>query len=122
MLIRNYYQILGVEPQAGPHTIKSAYRRLARRYHPDVAKGKDAQARFLEIQEAYDALSDPAKRREYDRVVSPTARRRSSVRHTPPVRRGAEPPARASGSGLGFRFVLDILGIRVDAGMVFSKT
>ena len=74
MLPRNYYQILGVDPQAGPPAIKSAYRRLARRYHPDVAKRKDARVRFLAVQEAYDVLSNPARRREYDRILASAAR------------------------------------------------
>ena len=64
---KDYYAILGVDRSADDKTIKSAYRRLARKYHPDVAKGKDADGdRFKEISEAYEVLSDPEKRRRYD--------------------------------------------------------
>jgi len=63
---KDYYRILGVERTADDKTIKSAYRKLARKYHPDVAKGKDAGERFREITEAYEVLSDPEKRRRYD--------------------------------------------------------
>src|SRR5438477_4130372 len=63
---KNYYRILGVDRKADDKTIKSAYRRLARKHHPDVAKGKDSADRFKEINEAYEVLSDPEKRRRYD--------------------------------------------------------
>ena len=62
---KDYYKILGVDRQADAKTIKSAYRKLARKHHPDVSKGKDAE-RFKEISEAYEVLSDPEKRRRYD--------------------------------------------------------
>jgi DnaJ-class molecular chaperone len=63
---KDYYKILGVERSADGKAIKSAYRRLARKHHPDVAKGKDSPDRFKEINEAYEVLSDPEKRRRYD--------------------------------------------------------
>src|ERR1044071_1958433 len=63
---KDYYRILGVDRSADDKTIKSAYRKLARKYHPDVAKGKDAGDRFREVTEAYEVLSDPEKRRRYD--------------------------------------------------------
>src|SRR5213076_1854857 len=63
---KDYYRILGVDRNADDKTIKSAYRRLARKYHPDVAKAKDAGERFKEISEAYEVLSDPQKRQRYD--------------------------------------------------------
>jgi DnaJ-class molecular chaperone len=63
---KDYYRILGVDRKADDKTIKSAYRRLARKHHPDVAKGKDSAERFKEINEAYEVLSDPEKRRRYD--------------------------------------------------------
>jgi DnaJ-class molecular chaperone len=61
---KDYYKILGVDRKADEAAIKSAYRKLARKYHPDVNKGKDE--RFKEIAEAYEVLSDPEKRRRYD--------------------------------------------------------
>jgi DnaJ-class molecular chaperone len=63
---KDYYRILGVDRKADDKTIKSAYRKLARKHHPDVAKTKDATERFKEISEAYEVLSDPEKRRRYD--------------------------------------------------------
>lgn len=64
----DYYAILGVPRTASTEEIRRAYRRLARTYHPDVNKSPDAQARFTEIQEAYDVLSDETKRRIYDQT------------------------------------------------------
>ncbi len=64
---RDYYEILGVSRQATEEEIKKAFRRLARQYHPDVNKSPDAEARFKEINEAYEVLSDREKRALYDR-------------------------------------------------------
>ena len=65
---KDYYKILGVGRTASEKEIKSAYRRLARKYHPDVNPGdKQAEDKFKEIGEAYEVLSDPEKRRQYDR-------------------------------------------------------
>jgi len=65
---RDYYTILGVGRNATEKEIKQAYRRLARKYHPDVNPGdKSAEARFKEINEAYEILSDSEKRKKYDR-------------------------------------------------------
>lgn len=64
---KDYYAILGIARSASDKEIKQAYRRLARRYHPDVNPGdKTAEARFKEINQAYEVISDPEKRRKYD--------------------------------------------------------
>ena len=63
---KDYYRILGVDRKADDKAIKSAYRKLARKHHPDVAKGAGAAEKFKEINEAYEVLSDPEKRRRYD--------------------------------------------------------
>jgi curved DNA-binding protein len=65
---KDYYQILGVERTAAADDVKKAFRRLARKYHPDVSKEPDADARMKEVNEAYAVLSDPEKRAAYDRL------------------------------------------------------
>jgi curved DNA-binding protein len=68
MQFRDYYQILGVSKDASEADIKKAYRKLARKYHPDVNPGdKSAEEKFKGINEAYEVLSDPQKRQKYDR-------------------------------------------------------
>ncbi len=66
MAKRDYYEVLGVKRDAGEAQIKSAYRKLARKFHPDVNKAPDASDKFKEATEAYDVLSDPQKRKTYD--------------------------------------------------------
>ncbi|RON10904.1 DNA-binding protein [Pseudomonas brassicacearum] len=66
MDFKDYYKILGVEPTADDKAIKAAYRKLARKYHPDVSKEKDAEAKFKDASEAYEALKSADKRAEYD--------------------------------------------------------
>ena len=63
---RDYYEVLGVDKNASEAEIKSAFRKLAKKYHPDVSKEPDAQEKFKEIGEAYSVLSDKDKKAQYD--------------------------------------------------------
>src|SRR5438270_6741866 len=66
---RDYYETLGVSKTASEDEVKSAFRKLARKYHPDVAKDKkEAEEKFKQINEAYEVLSDPEKRKKYDEL------------------------------------------------------
>src|SRR6185369_9523965 len=69
MDFKDYYKSLGVQPEASPDEIRKAFRKLAREYHPDVAKNKAvAEEKFKEINEAYEVLGDVERRRKYDSI------------------------------------------------------
>ena len=68
MRFRDYYEIMGMARTASQDEIKRAYRKLARKFHPDVSKEKDAEEKFKELQEAYEVLKDPEKRAAYDQL------------------------------------------------------
>jgi molecular chaperone DnaJ len=80
---RDYYIILGITRTASPERIKQAYRQIAKRFHPDKSKSREATERFLEARNAYDTLSDVDKRRDYDATLADQAKRRAA----PPVRK-----------------------------------
>jgi curved DNA-binding protein len=88
MDFKDYYKILGVEPTADEKTIKTAYRKLARKYHPDVSKEPGAEDKFKEASEAYEALKSADKRAEYDELRRYTA---STVSRFQPTSGLAEP-------------------------------
>lgn len=90
MEFKDYYAIMDMARDATPEQIKQAYRKLARKYHPDVSKEPDAEARFKEIGEAYEVLRDPEKRAAYDQLGS-----------GPPPGQEFRPPP---GWGSGFEF------------------
>lgn len=68
MEVPDYYDVMGVAEDASPEDIKKAYRRLARKYHPDVSSAADAEAKFKQVGEAYEVLKDADKRAEYDNL------------------------------------------------------
>jgi len=109
--MRDLYEVLGVSRQAGAEEIKKAYRRLARRHHPDVNPGSaEAERRFKEIQEAYAVLSDPDKRRQYDQF--------GTVDEAEIARRWqARRPTGGRGGGFTFR---DLGGVG-DLGELFGE-
>ncbi|MDR7270232.1 curved DNA-binding protein [Pelomonas saccharophila] len=82
---KDYYATLGLDPGASADEVKKAYRKLARKYHPDVSKEAGAEARFKEVAEAYEVLKDPEKRAAYDALRQDLARRRAAGQ-------GASPP------------------------------
>jgi curved DNA-binding protein len=68
MQFKDYYETLGVARSAGAEEVKRAYRKMARKYHPDVSKEKNAEAKFKDVQEAYEVLRDSDKRAAYDQL------------------------------------------------------
>lgn len=78
----DYYEVMELSPGAKPDDIKKAYRRLARKYHPDVSKEANAEEKFKQLGEAYEALKDPARRAEYDELRRYGGR--SNEEFTPP--------------------------------------
>jgi len=112
MEYKDYYKVLGVPKTASEKDIKAAYRKLARKYHPDVNSGnKDAEAKFKELGEAYEVLSDPDKRKRYDTLGSDWAsyERQAAA--------GGGWPGGAWGSpGGGGRVRVNVGGVEQDIG------
>ena len=104
---KDYYKTLGLDRKATPEQIKSAFRKQARKFHPDTNKGDaEAEKKFKELSEAYDVLGDPKKRAEYD---NPISQFRSSA--------GGPTAGRPSGNGGTVEWDLGDIG---DLGDIFS--
>lgn len=117
MEFKDYYAILGVEPSAGEAEIKTAYRRLARKYHPDVSKEAGAEDKFKAINEAYEALRDPQKRAAYDQLRARGYRPGEEFRPPPDFRSG--PGHGGFGNGQDFDFE-EVFGNAGGSGGGFS--
>lgn len=102
MDFKDYYAALGVESAASAEAIKRSYRKLARKYHPDVSKEPDAEERFKEVAEAYKALKDPEKRAAYD-AVAQRYRHGESFDPPPGWDSGFEFRGRGAGGGAAMR-------------------
>jgi curved DNA-binding protein len=122
MKFKDYYEVMGVARDASQDVIKRAYRRLARRYHPDVSKEPDAEAKFKELQEAYEVLKDPEKRAAYNQLGE-NWRAGQDFRPPPDWGKGFEfsrgrPGYRARDEGLGefSDFFSELFGARSPFG------
>ena len=112
---KDYYKALGVPEKASPEDIKKAYRRLAKRYHPDANQGDaSASERFKEVGEAYAVLSDSAKRKQYDQM------RRLGAFGLGRDRRGPARPGSGPGTEPGFSFE-DLGGLGDIFGSIFDR-
>jgi curved DNA-binding protein len=100
MRYKDYYQVMGVPRTASQDEIKRAYRKLARKFHPDVSKEKDAEAKFKELQEANEVLKDPEKRAAYDQL-GPDWRPGQDFRPPPDWGKGFEHSRGPGGAGPG---------------------
>jgi len=87
---KDYYDILGVQPDAEKADIKKAYRKLARKYHPDLNPGEEAEARFKEVAEAWEVLGDDTRRAEYDELRRYGGRRAADFEPPPGWRSSAD--------------------------------
>ncbi|MEC7524295.1 MAG: DnaJ C-terminal domain-containing protein [Myxococcota bacterium] len=110
MTYKDYYQVLGVGRDASAEELQKAYRRLAKKYHPDVSKEPDAEDRFKELGEAWEVLKDPEKRRLYDKWGP----------HWKAISEGRQPPPGGPGSS-EFRFDFGDLGFGGSEGGDFRS-
>src|SRR5690349_1481883 len=116
MDFKDYYQIMGVERSSNQDEIKRAYRKLAKKYHPDVSKEPKAEEKFKEVQEAYEVLKDPEKRAAYDQLGS-RWKEGQEFRPPPDGGQGFEHAARSGGDDAGFSdFFSSLFGARSPFG------
>jgi len=119
MEFKDYYKILDIEADADTKAVKTAYRRLARKYHPDVSSETDAENRFKEIAEAYEVLSDEKKRAEYDQLRKYG---RGGRFEPPPGWQGQRSAGGGSSAGADFsEFFSSIFGNRFSGGSAEAR-
>jgi curved DNA-binding protein len=125
MEYRDYYETLNVPRTASADEIKKSYRRLARKFHPDVSKEKDAEAKFKQLQEAYEVLKDPEKRAAYDQLGS-NWKAGQEFRPPPDFGGGFEFRGRPAGGAGGYDsfsdFFSTLFGGAAGAGGPFGDT
>jgi curved DNA-binding protein CbpA len=109
----DYYAMLQVDPRADPEVIEAAYRRLARKWHPDANANPEAAAMMQQLNEAYEVLRDPARRRAHD------AARRSRGQPSTGASRRTTVPIVASGIGLALA-VIGLGALRLFSGLLRS--
>ena len=112
MKAQNYYEILGVSRDASEDQIQRAYRKLARKYHPDVSKDKDADKKFKELSEARDVLKDQEKRKLYDTYGANWQQEKDRPRSQ--HRYGSQDAPGSSGYSQSFHFPGNDFGESVD--------
>jgi curved DNA-binding protein len=112
---KDYYEALKVKKDASPEEIQKAYRKLARKFHPDVNKSPDAERRFKEIGEAYEVLKDAEKRQKYDRYGAAWKHAQQTGGRVPPGWQGFDFGG-AGGEPSGFEFHFEDLGGMGGAG------
>jgi len=88
--LKDFYRILGVKPEASFKEIKTAFRKLSLKFHPDINKSSDADERFAEINEAYRVLKDPVRRARYDALIESKANQRKQERWKRQTKKSAE--------------------------------
>ncbi len=125
MEYKDYYSIMGLARDASAEDIKRAHRQLARRYHPDVSKEPDAEARFKDLSEAYEVLRDPQRRAAYDQL-GPHWRAGQDFQPPPDWNAGQEAPGQGEGpqavpGGADFSDFFDILFGRPFQGAGFAS-
>lgn len=122
MKFEDYYKILGVEKNATEDQIKKQYRLLARKYHPDVSKEKDAEEKFKQVKEAYEVLKDPAKRKAYDQLGSQWQAGQEFKPADWDFQYGADGTGEPSQSGAFSDFFENLFGQHARAGRAHRRT
>jgi len=110
MQFKDYYKVLGVKPAASADEIKAAYRKLARKFHPDVSKEKNAEERFKDLNEAFEALKEPERRAAYDQAKANGFRAGDEFRPSGPGGGGFEFDMGDAGNGQYSDFFESLFG------------